>query len=170
MQVVENGFGTQVMYGEKRGEHKPFCGQESGLHSIIWAAAHSFLPTTSFFLFFLFFHQFCPFGHRGGKFWKSGFPLFSSLKKSNGSQNIPSISKTLKAYLGLHFHTIFDFVCFIPWMLMMRCLSAYWGFWVGNTGKGRHLSTFCPPVSHIDAYQFTLIELIGALCVQGVGK
>ena len=100
------------MYGEKRGEHKPFCGQESGLHSIIWAAAHSFLPTTSFFLFFLFFHQFCPFGHRGGKFWKSGFPLFSSLKKSNGSQNIPSISKTLKAYLGLHFHTIFDFVCY----------------------------------------------------------
>ena len=80
------------------------------------------LPLLSFCSFF-FFHQFCPFGHRGGKFWKSGVPLFSSLKKSNGSQNIPSISKTLKAYLGLHFHTIFDFVCFIPWMLMMRCLS-----------------------------------------------
>ena len=35
---------------------------------------------------------------------------------------------------------------------------------------GRHLSTFCPPVSHMDAYQFTLIELIGRLRVQGVGK
>ena len=38
------------------------------------------------------------------------------------------------------------------------------------TASGRHLSTFCPPVSHHDAYQFTLIELIGGLCVQGVGK
>ena len=26
--------------------------------------------------------------------------------------DIPSIFKTLKAYLGLHFHTIFDFVCY----------------------------------------------------------
>ena len=53
MQVVENGFGTQVMYGEKRGaalgeQHKPFCGQESGLHSIIWTAG----CTRAFFLFF----------------------------------------------------------------------------------------------------------------------
>ena len=38
------------------------------------------------------------------------------------------------------------------------------------SASGRHLSTFCPPVSHHDAYQFTLIELIGGLCVQGVGK
>ena len=38
------------------------------------------------------------------------------------------------------------------------------------SASGRHLSTFCPPVSHRDAYQFTLIELIGGLCVQGVGK
>ena len=118
----------------------------------------SFSP--SFFLFYSKFRK-VEFLKKNRAEEKSLFPM--------DLRHIPSIFKTLKAYLGLHFHTIFDFVCHgisSPECLMPKDFE----FEKCMESKGRHLSTFCPPVSHIDAYQFTLIELIGALCVQGVGK
>ena len=164
MQVVENGFGTQVMYGEKRGASSSSTSLFV-VKRVVFTQLSGLLPLFHFFfpLFVLSYSKFrkVEFLKKNRAEEKSLFPM--------DLRHIPSIFKTLKAYLGLHFHTIFDFVCHgisSPECLMPKDFE----FEKCMESKGRHLSTFCPPVSHIDAYQFTLIELIGALCVQGVGK
>ena len=80
MQVVENGFGTQVMYGEKRGASTSLF----VVKRVVFTQLSGLLPLFHFFfpLFVLSYSKF-----RKVEFFKSSLFSKKRKKKSNGSSD-----------------------------------------------------------------------------------